>query len=98
MPAVPATAASVAPATAPAAAAAGTGAQKVPKVFLYPKSGQSADQQAHDRYDCYRFAVAQSGFDPMRTGAAVPTATSEQQSDFDRAQGACFEGRGYSNR
>jgi hypothetical protein len=78
------------------AAAAGT--QKVPKVFLYPKSGQSADQQAHDRYDCYRFAVAQSGFDPMRTGAAAPVPAAEQQSDFDRAQGACFEGRGYSNR
>jgi hypothetical protein len=98
--AVPAAATSTAPATATTVAAAGAmpGTQKVPKVFLYPKGGQSADQQAHDRYDCYRFAVAQSGFDPMRTGAAVPTPTSEQQSDFDRAQGACFEGRGYSNR
>jgi hypothetical protein len=92
--AVPAPAAPVAPAAATTVA----GTQKVPKVFLYPKSGQSADQQAHDRYDCYRFAVAQSGFDPMRTGAAAPTPTAEQQSDFDRAQGACFEGRGYSNR
>jgi hypothetical protein len=92
--AVPAAAA--VPAVATTTTVAGT--QKVPKVFLYPKSGQSADQQAHDRYDCYRFAVAQSGFDPMRTGAAAPTPSSEQQSDFDRAQGACFEGRGYSNR
>jgi len=92
--AVPAVATSVVPAVATTTTVAGT--QKVPKVFLYPKSGQSADQQAHDRYDCYRFAVGQSGFDPMRTGAA--TATAEQQSDFDRAQGACFEGRGYSNR
>ena len=98
--AVPAAATSTTPATATTVAAAGAtaGTQKVPKVFLYPKSGQSADQQAHDRYDCYRFAVAQSGFDPMRTGAAAPTPSSEQQSDFDRAQGACFEGRGYSNR
>jgi hypothetical protein len=92
--AVPAAAA--VPAVATTTTVAGT--QKVPKVFLYPKSGQSADQQAHDRYDCYRFAVAQSGFDPMRTGAAAPAPASEQQSDFDRAQGACFEGRGYSNR
>jgi hypothetical protein len=98
--AVPAAATSTTSAAATTVAAAGAtaGTQKVPKVFLYPKSGQSADQQAHDRYDCYRFAVAQSGFDPMRTGAAAPTPTSEQQSDFDRAQGACFEGRGYSNR
>jgi hypothetical protein len=68
--------------------------QKGPKVFLYPKNGQNSDQQAHDRYDCYRFAVAQSGFDPMRgTGAA-----GEQQSDYERAQSACFEARGYANR
>jgi Family of unknown function (DUF6515) len=92
--------ASVGPAASVGAAGATTvaGTQKVPKVFLYPKSGQSADQQAHDRYDCYRFAVAQSGFDPMRTGAAAAAPSAEQQSDFDRAQGACFEGRGYSNR
>ena len=74
------------------------GTPKVPKVFLYPKNGQSADQQARDRYDCYRFAVAQSGFDPMRTGANAPAPGGEQQSDFERAQSACFEGRGYSNR
>ena len=90
-PAVPASAV-----VATAGAAAGT--QKMPKVFLYPKNGQSAEQQARDRYDCYRFAVAQSGFDPMRTTAAASTPTAEQQSDFDRAQGACFEGHGYSNR
>jgi len=85
-----------APAAPAGALAAGT--PKVPKVFLYPKNGQSADQQARDRYDCYRFAVAQSGFDPMRTTGSAPAPASEQQSDFDRAQGACFEGRGYSNR
>jgi hypothetical protein len=92
----PAAVASTTATAATAVAAAGT--QKVPKVFLYPKNGQTAEQQARDRYDCYRFAVAQSGFDPMRTTAAAITPTSEQQSDFDRAQGACFEGHGYSNR
>jgi len=79
-----------------ATGAAGT--PKVPKVFLYPKNGQSADQQARDRYDCYRFAVSQSGFDPMRTSTNPPAPGSESQSDFERAQSACFEGRGYSNR
>jgi hypothetical protein len=63
---------------------------------LYPKNGQTSDQQARDRYDCYRFAVAQSGFDPMRgTGAA---SAGEQQSDYERAQSACFEARGYASR
>jgi Family of unknown function (DUF6515) len=66
---------------------------QIPKVFLYPKNGQSADQQARDRYECYRFAVGQTGFDPMHPGGAGRV---EQQSDYERAQAACFEGRGYS--
>jgi hypothetical protein len=74
------------------------GTQKGPKVFLYPKNGQSSDQQAHDRYDCYRFAVAQSGFDPMHAGGAPTAPGSEMQSDYERAQSACFEARGYSSR
>jgi hypothetical protein len=73
-----------------------SGAQKGPKVFLYPKNGQTPDQQARDRYDCYRFAVAQSGFDPMRSAGGAPGG--EPQSDYERAQSACFEAHGYSSR
>jgi hypothetical protein len=95
---VNAAAASAVPVAIPAAAAS-PGMQKGPKVFLYPKNGQTADQQARDRYDCYRFAVAQSGFDPMRSAGTTPaTPAGEQQSDYDRAQSACFEARGYTNR
>jgi hypothetical protein len=66
---------------------------------VYPRNGQNADQQARDRYDCYRFAVTQSGFDPMRSaGAAAAPANSELQSDYDRAQSACFDARGYTIR
>ena len=70
--------------------------QSGPKVFIYPKTGQNSDQQAHDRYECYRFAVAQTGFDPMHVGSGAPRA--DQQSDYERAQAACLEGRGYSVR
>jgi len=69
------------------------------KVSADPKNGQSLEQQARearDHYECYRFAALQSGFDPMRpTGSA---ASGEQQSNYDRAQAACFEGRGYALR
>ena len=87
--------------TAPVAPSAGTTSQasmsqSLPKVFIYPKTGQGGDQQARDRYECYRFAVSQTGFDPMRPGSSAPRA--EQQSDFERAQAACLEGRGYSVR
>jgi hypothetical protein len=71
----------------------------LPKVFLYPKNGQTSDQQARDRYECYRFAVAQSGFDPTRsTGAASPSPGNEPQSDYERAQSACFDALGYASR
>jgi hypothetical protein len=69
------------------------------KAVLYPKNGQSADQLAKDRYDCYRFAVSQTGFDPVRSaGAASPTTVTQQQYDYERAQSACFEARGYTVR
>jgi hypothetical protein len=66
------------------------------KVTAYPRNGQSTEQQARDHYDCYRFGVEQSGFDPMHASVGVQSA--EQQSAYDRAQSACFEGRGYSVR
>jgi hypothetical protein len=68
------------------------------RATLSPKNGQSADQLAHDRYDCYRFAVAQTGFDPVRSGGATSPTASQQQYDYDRAQSACFEARGYTVR
>jgi hypothetical protein len=73
-------------------------ASKGSKLFIYPRNGQSSDQQARDRYDCYRFAVAQSGFDPMHPAGSVTQPNTELQSDFDRAQGACFDARGYTSR
>ncbi len=69
-----------------AAPAAGT------DLIAYPKNGQSADQQAKDKFDCHQWAVGQSGFDPsLGTSAAA-----NKRSDYMRAQAACLEGRGYS--
>jgi hypothetical protein len=42
--------------------------------------------------------VAQSGFDPMHAGGASAASGGEMQSDYERAQSACFEARGYSSR
>jgi hypothetical protein len=33
-------------------------------LYFYPKKGQSKEQQDRDRYECYLWAVKQSGFDP----------------------------------
>jgi hypothetical protein len=65
--------------------------------FMYPRNGQSADQQAKDRYECHRWAVGQTGFDPTQTQGGVPAAQSEtRRSDYLRAITACLDARGYT--
>jgi hypothetical protein len=60
-------------------------------VYAYPKSGQSDEQQSTDRYECHKWAVAQSGFDPTHTAQG-----SGNRTDYRRAMTACLDGRGYS--
>jgi hypothetical protein len=69
-------------------ASAATGS---PDVYAYPKSGQSDEQQSTDRYECHKWAVAQSGFDPTHTAQG-----SGNTADYRRAMTACLDGRGYS--
>jgi hypothetical protein len=40
------------------------------RVYVYPASGQSAEQLDRDRYECHQWSVQQSGFDPSVTQAA----------------------------
>lgn len=42
-------------------------APQPPRVYFYPTQGQSAEQQDRDRYECYNWAVKQTGFDPTRS-------------------------------
>ncbi len=55
-------------APAPAAVPAVTAAP----MYFYPEHGQDAAAQDRDRYECYRWAVGQSGFDPGMTPLSVP--------------------------
>lgn len=73
--AAPAAAAPPAAASPPPAAQAG--------FYMYPKNGQSAQQQATDRQECEQWATQQAH--GVTTG-----------SDFRRAMIACIQGRGYS--
>lgn len=70
------------------------------KVFVYPRLGQTAEQQATDEYECHRWAVAQSGFDPTAaaTGDTGAAADPARRGDYGRARTACLEGRGYTVR
>ena len=61
-------------------------------VVAYPANGQSPAQVQQDGYDCYRWAVQQSGFDP-RTVTYAPDPAVVQA--YRQAQGSCLGSRGY---
>jgi hypothetical protein len=63
-------------------------------IFMYPRNGQSAEQQAKDRYECHRWAADQTGFDP--TKAMDGDGKNDQRVNYLRAQSACLDARGYS--
>ena len=77
------------------------------ELIAYPKNGQSDQQQAKDKADCRQWAATQSGYNPAAAAtssapaatngapAAATTAASSRW-DYQRAQAACLEGRGYS--
>lgn len=62
-------------------------------LIAYPLYGQPSQQQDEDRYQCHRWAVDQSGFDPAAAAYAPPPNVADT---YRRALGACLSGRGYS--
>ncbi|MFK0089030.1 hypothetical protein ACIQUS_17270 [Pseudomonas sp. NPDC090755] len=63
------------------------------ELMVYPASGQSPRQLDRDRYECHRWAVQQTGFDPA---SARHAPAAQVMDNYRRAQGACLNGRGYS--
>jgi hypothetical protein len=66
-------------------ASAGPGPANSPQIFMYPKAGQSPEQQARDRTECDQWASQQ-------TGATLAS----RSPDYFRANAACLEARNYS--
>ena len=67
------------------------------QMFIYPRLGQSSQQQADDRYECHRWAVSQTGFDPIQQPGGMPEGQkAEKRVDYHRALSACLDGRGYT--
>jgi hypothetical protein len=71
---------------APSLPAPGDDAAVAGQIFMYPKNGQSAEQQATDKAECQQWASQQAG------------QVAQNGSDYRRAMTACVEGRGYSAR
>jgi hypothetical protein len=63
--------------------------------IIYPKQGQSKDQQAADQYECHNWAKGQTGFDPTQPNGGVAGDADRAHSNYDRAMAACLQGRGY---
>ena len=61
-------------------------------MVAYPANGQSPAQVQQDGYDCYRWAVQQSGFDPQQVTYAPDPAVVQT---YRQAQGNCLSSRGY---
>ena len=67
------------------------------QMFIYPRNGQSKELQAKDRYECHSWAVGQIHYDPTQPAVNVPEAqTNQKHADYQRAVGACLDGRGYT--
>lgn len=65
-------------------------------LIIYPKNGQSKDQQAVDQYECYGWAKGQTGFDPTQSAGGVQSGDVDHaRSNYNRAMSACLQGRGY---
>jgi len=65
--------------------------------YVYPRNGQTPEQQAADRYECHNWSKTQTGFDPTQSGGGVPPdQTGPKRDQYQRAISACLEARGYS--
>ncbi|MCX5849977.1 MAG: DUF6515 family protein [Deltaproteobacteria bacterium] len=67
------------------------------KMFIYPRNGQSEEQQARDRYECHTWAVGQTNYDPTRSPSGIPDdQIMQKRDDYQRAMASCLDGRGYT--
>ena len=67
------------------------------RIFIYPRKGQSEELQAKDRYECHRWGVSQTGYDPTQPTSGMSGAQLNQMRvDYKRAMSACLDGRGYT--
>ncbi len=69
-------------------------------LIIYPKNGQTKEQQSADQYECHTWARGQTGFDPTQPAGSGPADRGPGNPDmarnnYDRAMSACLQARGY---
>jgi hypothetical protein len=48
-------------------------------LMIYPAKGQSPEQQSRDQYECHRWAVQQTGFDPSNPSSGSNASATNQR-------------------
>jgi hypothetical protein len=69
------------------------------KHFIYPREGQSEKQQAEDQYQCHRWAVEKTGFDPTTVKPGEQEGQSQANrlsNDYWNAMSTCLDALGYT--
>jgi hypothetical protein len=67
------------------------------RFFVYPRKGQSDEQQAKDRYECHIWAIGQTGWAPNQpTTAFSGDPMNQMLTEYLRAIGACLDARDYT--
>ncbi|MBN1470892.1 MAG: hypothetical protein JW925_03860 [Syntrophaceae bacterium] len=67
------------------------------RMFIYPSKGQSQAQQDNDRYECHKWAVEQTDYDPTDLPYDLSAEDiMRQRKDYRKAMAACLDSRGYS--
>ena len=61
-------------------------------MYVYPAKGQSEQQLSTDRYECHRWAVTETGFDPIDLGEAGPPRAVRVPVPENKAAGATGKG------
>ena len=64
-------------------------------LMIYPKNGQTKEQQAADQFECHDWAKGQTGFDPTQPAGGVAGNPDAARNNYNRAMSACLQGRGY---
>lgn len=64
-------------------------------LIIYPKDGQSHEQQAADRFECHTWAKGQTGFDPTQPAGGSAGNPDVNRNNYNRAMSACLQARGY---
>jgi len=64
-------------------------------LIIYPKNGQTKEQQAADQFECHNWSKGQTGFDPTVAGGGAAGNVDAARSNYNRAMSACLQARGY---